>query len=153
KNVIFRSFQKQRLIQIDQLLSFVIEKVDLGACDSEVVQHLEKFLAILRRAKVLAMLPEPDADALLSRIIHHFFSFLRCPLAPKSLDHVVLKSELCGHTSKLLHAGHAFRTSIQVAPHGAPRLYPRSAGSLGEELWVRRRTKVGKDAAIHKCVQ
>src|SRR6185295_19880553 len=51
-------FLEQGRIEIDDLLVFVIEKINLGPDDAEVVQFLEKILTCFRGAKLLGMSPE-----------------------------------------------------------------------------------------------
>ncbi len=46
-DAVLRGLQQQRFVQVDKLLGFMIEEVDLGAGDAEVVQHLEELLARL----------------------------------------------------------------------------------------------------------
>ena len=115
---------QQRLVEIDDLLGFVIEEVELGAGDAQVAQHLEELLPSLGRAQLVGVPPEPHADALLARVADDVAPLVHRPLAPDAFDDVMLEAELAGQAGELLHALDALRPAVDVPPDRAARLHP-----------------------------
>jgi len=77
---------QQVLVKIDDLFVFVIEEVDLGADDAQVVEFLKELFACIRGSKLARMFPEPKSDTPLARVVHQFFDLLVGPSATRTLQ-------------------------------------------------------------------
>src|SRR5687768_18575674 len=97
QDLVLRRLAEERLVQIDHFFRFVIEKIELGAGDTEAAQHPEELLARFGRAELIRVLPEPHRHSLLTRIVDDVAALLHRPLPPDAFDDVMFESELTGH--------------------------------------------------------
>src|SRR6185436_823176 len=134
-----RRAAQDRLVQIHDFLRFVIEKIDLGADHSHAVEQRKEILSLLGRSKVTTVLPKPELDVLLIRVINQLTHLRFGPALPNSFDDVVLKAKLTGESRKLFNPFESIFAAIQVTPNGAARFYPGSFEALRKNCFVRRR--------------
>src|SRR5687768_3293500 len=95
---------EKRPVLIDDLFRFVIEEVDLRAYNADAVQTLEELRAGVIRFEIPAVLPKPDADIELFRIIGKLTHLVFGPSAPEAFHDVVFETQLTGKPGKFFHA-------------------------------------------------
>ena len=59
-------FLQQDLVQIDDILGFVIEEIDFYANHARVLAQTEELLASLRSTQRPTIFPQPDSDVLVA---------------------------------------------------------------------------------------
>src|SRR6266849_9425815 len=117
---------QERLIYVDDFFRFVIEEIDLRAHYTQTFKQREEFFASLRRAQAATVLPKPEFDILLVRVIDQVADLRFSPTLPDSFDHVVFKAELTGEPRTLSYSFETILAAIEITPNGASRLYPIS---------------------------
>src|SRR5262249_2773604 len=128
---------EQYLVEVNDLPGLVIEEVQLDARSARVAAPLEERAARRRVAKLLGVLPEEDADAMLLAVVDELPQLGVAPAPPEPLDDAVLEAQLARQPAKLLHPLERALAAVHVFPHGPTGFDPLRADTLGEELGVR----------------
>src|SRR3954470_4289061 len=99
-----RRVAQDGLIEIDDLLRFVIEEVDLHAGDAEIVQPLKERASNFAILNIAAVDPQQQADLAGVRIGDQVAQLIVGPPAPEPLDDLVLETKLPGQIREGLDA-------------------------------------------------
>ena len=147
-----RGLAEQRLVQVHHFLCLVVEEVELHADRAGAGAAVEELAPRLGRAQVLAVLPQPDADAVAARVLDHVAELLVAPALPEALDDVVFEPELAGPAVERFHLRRRVWAAVEVFPHGPAGLDPVRREALREQLRVRRRAEAADDVAVDQAV-
>src|SRR5262249_20573707 len=109
---------EQQGVQVDDLLGLVVEEVDLHPNHAGLLAFPEEHPPGAWGPQVLAVLPEPDADAVGPRVVDQLAELGVGPLLPEALDDVVLEPELASQSGKLLHAFERSLAAVEEPPDG-----------------------------------
>ena len=90
----FGRVAEQLLIQIDDFLGLVIQKIYLHADNAGILAPLEHCFTCFGRPQIAAVQPHPNAYVVLARVINEFTQLLRTPPPPKPFQQVVFEAQL-----------------------------------------------------------
>ena len=119
-----RRFAQNRLIPIDHLLRLVIEEVDLGADDAQRATLVEELALLADRRQRAAVLPQPDADVTLLRIVHEPAQLFVGPPLPQPFDDVVFEPQLLREPGERLDSIDGVLAAVEETPDRPTRLHP-----------------------------
>ena len=118
-------------IKVHDRLGLVIEEIDLDADDADPLKRRERSAPDPAIAKVLAVQPDPDADAPFARIGDELAKLVLGPPLPEALEEGVLESELAREVDESPLAVECRLASVEESPHRAPR--PDPCRAIGKE--------------------
>src|SRR4029453_10495633 len=98
--------------------------------------------------EITTVLPEPDADVELTRVLDELAKLVRRPPLPEPFDQVVLEPEPAGQAREILHLLDRVLAAIEISPDGAPRLDPLRRDPLRKDSRVGRRGKIVDNVAV-----
>src|SRR6266487_4811805 len=108
-------------IQVHDFLGLVIEEVELHAHGADVLYVPEECLAGVRIPNLLAVLPQPDPDVVLPRVVDQLPQLALIPLSPEALHQVVLEPQVPGEPREFLHGlERVLAPAVEVLPDRAP---------------------------------
>src|SRR5204862_6451587 len=140
-------------VEVHDLLGFMIEEIQLYADGPHFLHVPEERLACVRVANLLAVLPQPDPDVALPRVVDELPQPALVPLPPEALHPVVFEPQLPSEPRELLHGlERVLAAAVQVLPDGAPRPDPIGVEAFREQPRVGRRREVVYDVAVHERV-
>src|SRR5207249_8631530 len=100
---------------------FMIEEIELHTHGSDALRVREERLAGGGVVNLLAVLPQPDADVVLPRVVDQLPQLALVPLPPEPFHHVVLEPQLARESRELLHGlERILAPAVQIFPDGAP---------------------------------
>src|SRR6185503_7361537 len=150
---VLRGFVKQTLIEVNDLFCFVIEKVNLRTDHSKISKQFEKLFASFGSSQILAVLPKPNPDLVLSRVLNKLSHLFFGPPLPETFHNVVFKSQLACKSGKLLHTVQGALSAVKVFPHSAARPYPSGVDAQRKKILVGLRGDVVDYVAVNQRIQ
>src|SRR5207302_4435790 len=100
--------------------------------DADSITELEKLLSRFRCSQIATVLPEQQADFMLSREINGLAQLALAPARPEAFDDLILKTQLPRQLRKVLYLVKRILATVQILPHSAPRLEPFGLDSRWE---------------------